>query len=94
MTKPTSRRELLRLGIGAGLAAGSAHVLGDAALAKAATDVTSSAPSIGARPVRPARVHAARGKDLAAVTRAALQSLGGMARWSSRATACSSSRTW
>ncbi len=76
--KKTSRRDLLRLGAGAALVGGAAHVLGGRALA-GAPDAKPATPAIGvAGKVRPARVHVARGKDLVAVTRAALEALGGV----------------
>jgi uncharacterized protein (DUF362 family) len=73
MTKSTSRRDLFRLAIGATVAAGSAKVL-----ANVPSVAASGALALGAVPVHPARVHVARGKDLGAVTRAALESLGGI----------------
>jgi uncharacterized protein (DUF362 family) len=79
--RSTTRRELLRLGAGVTLAAGTAHVLGGCAHARGAGHAA-AAPAPASPPVAPpapARVHVARGKDLVGITRAALDSLGGAA---------------
>ncbi|HET6440077.1 MAG TPA: DUF362 domain-containing protein [Anaeromyxobacter sp.] len=77
MMKCTSRREFVRLAVGAGMAAGCTRKVGDSTRATADAS-TAASPSSSATPARSARVHVARGKDLAGITRAALDSLGGI----------------
>lgn len=76
--RATTRRELLRLGAGAALAAGAAQALGGCASSRIASR-PQVAPVEPVVPPPPARVHVARGKDLVAVTRAALDALGSAA---------------
>lgn len=81
----TTRRELLRRGVGAALAAGAAgavSALGGCLMPRARRPDPSAGPAHAMCPIAPpvaARVHVARGKDLVAITRAALDSLGGAA---------------
>jgi uncharacterized protein (DUF362 family) len=84
MTSPrrTTRRELLRTGARAVLAAGAARALGGCFTPRAPRPVPGRSPTYAMCPLAPpvpARVHVARGKDLVAITRAALDSLGGAA---------------
>lgn len=74
----TTRRELLRLGAGAALAAGTAQALGGCVTSRLPAGPP-PAPICPVAAPAPARVHVARGKDLVAVTRAALDALGGAA---------------
>jgi len=77
----TTRRELLRLGARATLAAGAAQILG-CVTPRARRPDPARAPAYAMCPIAPpvpAQVHVARGRDLVAITRAALDSLGGAA---------------
>lgn len=78
MKRPTTRRELLRLGAGA-LGATAAGVLGGCASAKQTPAADLGPPVCPAAPARAARVHVARGMELVRITREALDSLGGAA---------------
>lgn len=79
MAKSTTRRELLRLGAGAALAAGASHVLGGCAGAQTRTPPELGPPVCPAAPPHPARVHVSRGMELVRITREVLDSLGGVA---------------
>jgi uncharacterized protein (DUF362 family) len=76
MRRTTTRRELLKLGATAALGAGAAHLVGACATGGGGQrhpDLC-AAPAAGAA----ARVYAARGQDLVATTRDAIDALGGM----------------
>lgn len=73
MRRTTTRRELLKLGAGAALGAAATNLLG-ACRPEAHHPDLCAGPATGAS----ARVHAARGQDLVATTRDAIEALGGM----------------
>jgi uncharacterized protein (DUF362 family) len=73
----TSRRELLKLGASAVLAAGAGRLLAGCSGGSAPT-VQHPDLCTGATPAGPATVHAVRGRDLAQMTRDLLGSLGGI----------------
>ena len=86
MKKPTTRRELLRLGVGAALAASATRLLpGCAAAQRKVEDLPVPAPhpdlcaTPAARGANAARVVAVKGLDLPAMTREALEGVGGIA---------------